>query len=183
MLSFKMGFRRAFGLSDNAVSGSCFTARWAARARIVGREVCLIDETNWPYRPKDDRRSMQSKLDKLQHGSKKIQDARWPHQLESLRNLRLNPPLARYLYNPRIKIMSKCYELTPKQLALSQERKVKKAKLATEKATVEEDKGRILDRKWIQLRSTDAQEYPIQRVKVMTWNVCLFCLPEQIHQS
>ena len=79
--------------------------------------------------------------------------------------------------------MSKCYEPTSKQLALSQERKVKKAKLATEKTTVEEDKGRILDRKWIQLRSTDAQEYPIQRVKVMTWNVCLFCLPEQIHQS
>ena len=72
--------------------------------------------------------------------------------------------------------MSKRYEPTAEQIALSQERKAKRAKSAIEKAAVEEDKGRILDRKWIQLRSTDGQEYLVRRVRVMTWNVCLFCL-------
>lgn len=104
------------------------------------------------------------------------------------RSLARSLPSARYL-----KIMSKRYEPTPEQIALSQERKARanKAKLAAEKVAVlatapgvEEDKGRIVDRKWIQLQPTDNQESSVRRVKVMTWNVRLFCLPNEcIHQS
>lgn len=69
-------------------------------------------------------------------------------------------------------VMSKRFDRTPEQLALSEQRKAKKAKLLTTAAptTVGETKGSILARKWIQLPIlSDIEMGP--RVKVMTWNV------------
>jgi RNA exonuclease NGL2 len=68
--------------------------------------------------------------------------------------------------------MSKHFRPTPEQLALSEQRKAKKAKLSATAAhaPVDETKGSILARKWIQLPITPDIEIG-QRVKVMTWNV------------
>ena len=69
-------------------------------------------------------------------------------------------------------IMSKLFQLTPEQLALSEQRKAKRAKLKA--ATVDETKGHILRRKWVQLSvALDIDAY--RPVKVMTWNVSASC--------
>jgi hypothetical protein len=68
--------------------------------------------------------------------------------------------------------MSKRFQPTPEQLVLSEQRKAKKAKLSASAvpATIDETKGRILARKWVQLPI--APPIDVSRVvKVMTWNV------------
>jgi hypothetical protein len=63
--------------------------------------------------------------------------------------------------------------LSPEQLALSEQRKQKKL-LAQTRAPklIDLEKGQILPRKWITLPDVVV---PNQRVKVMTWNVCYSC--------
>ncbi|KAF8832424.1 hypothetical protein HHX47_DHR1001549 [Lentinula edodes] len=68
---------------------------------------------------------------------------------------------------------SKRPSLTAEQLALSEARKAKKAKqnvaAPTTASLVDEVKGRIIDRKWIQIK--DADNVPSgHRVKILTWN-------------
>jgi hypothetical protein len=69
-------------------------------------------------------------------------------------------------------VTSKRFQPTPEQLTLSAERKSKKAKLSASAtpAPVEETKGRILKRKWIEL-SIKPDATASRRIKVMTWNV------------
>lgn len=72
---------------------------------------------------------------------------------------------------------SKRPSLTADQLALSEARKAKKAKqnvaALTTASLVNDVKGRIIDRKWIQIK--DADSIPSgHRVKILTWNVCRF---------
>jgi len=76
---------------------------------------------------------------------------------------------------PTLQNMSKPFQPTPEQLALLALRKAKKAKSpSTSPATVDEAKGHILTRKWIQLPI--APDMAVRRpVKVMTWNVGLIC--------
>ncbi|KAJ3920688.1 Endonuclease/exonuclease/phosphatase [Lentinula edodes] len=74
---------------------------------------------------------------------------------------------------------SKRPSLTAEQLALSEARKAKKAKqnvaAPTTASLVDEVKGRIIDRKWIQIK--DADNVPSgHRVKILTWNLLAQCL-------
>lgn len=73
-----------------------------------------------------------------------------------------------------LRIMSKHYQPTPEQIALSEERKAKRrmklAAMPTATPTADDTKGRILERKWIELpvpQNVDAT----RRIKFMTWNV------------
>jgi hypothetical protein len=67
---------------------------------------------------------------------------------------------------------SKRFQLTPEQLALSEQRKAKKATLSENSAPTKYDKmnSRILSRKWVQLPIAPGQDIG-RRVKVLTWNV------------
>jgi len=67
--------------------------------------------------------------------------------------------------------MSKRFQLTPEQLALSEQRKAKKVKLS-ENSAMESDETniRILSRKWVQLPIAPSLDVG-RRVKVLTWNV------------
>lgn len=71
--------------------------------------------------------------------------------------------------------MSKRFQPTPMQIALAEERKAKKVKLAgtATASAIDDDKGRILSREWIQLQSTDNVD-DVRHLKIMTWNVCAF---------
>lgn len=72
--------------------------------------------------------------------------------------------------------MSKRFQLTPEQIALSEERKAKKQKLQNQAPppNVEEIKGSILPRPWMDLERTDHLDDI--RVKIMTWNLLAQCL-------
>ncbi|KAJ7110130.1 Endonuclease/exonuclease/phosphatase [Mycena epipterygia] len=73
--------------------------------------------------------------------------------------------------------MSKRFPLTPEQIALSEERKAKKQKLQNQAPppnNVEEIKGSILARPWIDLERTEHRDG--FRVKIMTWNLLAQCL-------
>ncbi|KAJ3737134.1 Endonuclease/exonuclease/phosphatase [Lentinula guzmanii] len=69
--------------------------------------------------------------------------------------------------------------LTPEQLALSDARKAKKAKrdpvVQTTASLVNEEKGRTIERKWIQIKDPN-QIQNGYRVKVLTWNLLAQCL-------
>ncbi|KAJ3844895.1 Endonuclease/exonuclease/phosphatase [Lentinula raphanica] len=70
--------------------------------------------------------------------------------------------------------------LTAEQLALSEARKAKKAKqngplAPTTASLVNEVKGRIAERKWIQIKRPD-EALNDHRVKVFTWNLLAQCL-------
>ncbi|KAF7306996.1 Endo/exonuclease/phosphatase domain-containing protein [Mycena indigotica] len=71
--------------------------------------------------------------------------------------------------------MSKRFQLTPEQLALSQERKAKKQKLAHTETPPTVDPKLILPRPWIHLHSSEppkAQHQPSpDRLRVLTWNI------------
>ncbi|KAF9069137.1 Endonuclease/exonuclease/phosphatase [Rhodocollybia butyracea] len=75
---------------------------------------------------------------------------------------------------------SKRLVLTPEQIAISEARKAKKAAQATQTvptvaSLVNEEKGRIVERKWIQIKdTTDAASG--HRVKILTWNLLAQCL-------
>lgn len=65
-------------------------------------------------------------------------------------------------------------QLSEEQIALSQARKLKKLKLASEQsasASTDADKGRIIERAWIDLKDPRASA-AVQRIKILTWNVC-----------
>lgn len=68
------------------------------------------------------------------------------------------------------------YVLTPEQLAIAEERRLKKLEREKEQATKakqQDPRGRILSRQWIQLKEpVDGR----QTVKVMTWNMLAQCL-------
>ncbi len=71
----------------------------------------------------------------------------------------------------RLYTMSKPYQLTPEQLALAEERRLKKLlrKDNVEKVPVVRTQGEILPRDWLTfLPSPD----PLRTVKIMSWNVC-----------
>ena len=81
--------------------------------------------------------------------------------------------------------MSQRKQLTKEQLALSNERKRKRAQLAAtndlneeKKSKVVDDRGRILQRRWLQDEGSMENLESWQQVKLMTWNVgvCLFAL-------
>ncbi|KAG5654103.1 hypothetical protein H0H81_007517 [Sphagnurus paluster] len=73
---------------------------------------------------------------------------------------------------------AKRFQPTPEQLALSEERKAKKAKIAiSNREPASEDTtetGRIIERSWIPTDSTHSHQG--QRVKVFTWNLLAQCL-------
>lgn len=79
---------------------------------------------------------------------------------------------------------SKGFQPTPEQIALAQERKLKreqKRKEAEEQAAREEElKGQILPRDWVSCSSSQVAVTPatpnVNRLRVMTWNVGLFWL-------
>lgn len=69
-------------------------------------------------------------------------------------------------------------QLSQEQIALSQARKLKKLKLASEQSAstskslpVDPEKGRIVERAWIDLKDPRASA-AVQRIKILTWNVC-----------
>lgn len=68
------------------------------------------------------------------------------------------------------------YQPTLEQIALAEEKRAKRAKLAATIPTapkaivVDVVKGRILPRKWINLPTTEGSKESM-RVKIMTWNV------------
>ncbi|KIK71097.1 hypothetical protein GYMLUDRAFT_66309 [Collybiopsis luxurians FD-317 M1] len=68
--------------------------------------------------------------------------------------------------------------LTPQQLALQEARKAKKAKQNAEApaaaSLVNTEKGRIVERKWIQIKNPE--EFNGHRVKIVTWNLLAQCL-------
>ncbi|KAG6888679.1 hypothetical protein C0995_006669 [Termitomyces sp. Mi166 len=64
----------------------------------------------------------------------------------------------------------KRYQLTPEQIALSEERKAKKLKNPA--IHQNNDAGRIIDRCWIPTQPHQSGQQSDQRVKVFTWNVC-----------
>ncbi|KAJ7293660.1 Endonuclease/exonuclease/phosphatase [Mycena rebaudengoi] len=74
--------------------------------------------------------------------------------------------------------MSKRYQLTPEQIALSEERKAKKQKQAQEPppATEEAPQASIKSRPWIDLQRPAENIDGFQRVKLMTWNLLAQCL-------
>ncbi|KIM85320.1 hypothetical protein PILCRDRAFT_66690 [Piloderma croceum F 1598] len=73
--------------------------------------------------------------------------------------------------------MSKRFQLTPEQLALSEQRKAKKAKLSENFAPTkfDEPNSRILSRKWVQLPIAPGLDIG-RCVKVLTWNLLAQCL-------
>ncbi|KAJ6604734.1 Endonuclease/exonuclease/phosphatase [Mycena vulgaris] len=73
--------------------------------------------------------------------------------------------------------MSKRFQLTPEQIALSEERKAKKQKLqnqAPPSNNVDESHGSILPRPWINLECAEHQDGI--HVKLLTWNLLAQCL-------
>ncbi|KAJ7181744.1 Endonuclease/exonuclease/phosphatase [Mycena crocata] len=72
--------------------------------------------------------------------------------------------------------MSRRFQLTPEQIALSEERKAKKQKIQTQATTpnVADDKGSILHRPWISLKHADHPD--AIHLKLMTWNLLAQCL-------
>ncbi|KAJ7783877.1 Endonuclease/exonuclease/phosphatase [Mycena maculata] len=72
--------------------------------------------------------------------------------------------------------MSKNFQRTPEQIALSEERKAKRQKLQDQPPPpdIQQNTGSILSRPWINLGRTDNQEGT--RVKLMTWNLLAQCL-------
>lgn len=72
--------------------------------------------------------------------------------------------------------MPKPYQPTPEQIALAEEKRAKRAKLAATTPTaprvtvVDDVKGHILPRKWIDLPKTKGSN-ELMRLKVLTWNV------------
>jgi hypothetical protein len=65
--------------------------------------------------------------------------------------------------------MSKRFQLTPEQLALSEQRKAKLSENSTP-SKFDETNSRILSRKWVQLPIAPGLDVG-RRVKVLTWNV------------
>ncbi|KAJ7492540.1 Endonuclease/exonuclease/phosphatase [Mycena latifolia] len=72
--------------------------------------------------------------------------------------------------------MSKRFQLTPEQIALSEERKAKKQKLQSQPPPPNDDKiqGSILTRPWINLER--AEHLDGIRIKLLTWNLLAQCL-------
>ncbi|KAJ7361651.1 Endonuclease/exonuclease/phosphatase [Mycena albidolilacea] len=72
--------------------------------------------------------------------------------------------------------MSKRFQLTPEQIALSEERKAKKQKLQAQAQVLPSDKTeeRLLARPWLNLNNTTPANGI--RVKLMTWNLLAQCL-------
>lgn len=81
-------------------------------------------------------------------------------------------------HSSSIRLMSKPnYQPTLEEIALAAEKRAKRARLAATttptapKATVVDNvKGRILPRKWIELPTTEGSKESM-RIKIMTWNV------------
>ncbi|KAJ7786408.1 Endonuclease/exonuclease/phosphatase [Mycena metata] len=73
--------------------------------------------------------------------------------------------------------MSKRFELTPEQIAISEERKAKKQKLQAQSPStqVNVDAALILSRPWLDLNFTENRNGAV-RVRVMTWNLLAQCL-------
>lgn len=67
--------------------------------------------------------------------------------------------------------------LTAEQIAISEARKAKRAQqsavIPTTASLVDEEKGHIVERKWISMTNT-ADITIGHRVKILTWNVCWF---------
>jgi RNA exonuclease NGL2 len=72
--------------------------------------------------------------------------------------------------------MSKRFQLTPEQIALSEERKAKKQKMQTQALPNNGDasKASILIRPWLDLDSAKLGDGI--RVKLLTWNLLAQCL-------
>lgn len=72
--------------------------------------------------------------------------------------------------------MSKRFQLTPEQIALSEERKAKKQKLQAQAQALPSDKTeeRLLARPWLNLDNTTPANGI--RVKLLTWNLLAQCL-------
>ena len=74
---------------------------------------------------------------------------------------------------------SKNYQLTPEQLALSEERKRKRAEQKKNEQQTnplfDVKRARILDRPWVAVAPT-APGIQRHKVKVKTWNVCVILL-------
>ena len=84
-------------------------------------------------------------------------------------------PLIRGRVLPALRAMSKPYQPTPEQIALAEQKRAKRAQLATAgnpKAApvVDDAKGLILPRKWIDLPTPESSN-KCMRFKIMTWNV------------
>jgi len=73
---------------------------------------------------------------------------------------------------------SKQFQPTSDQLALSRERKAKNKKLSPHIDT--DDKSQIVSRTWITLQETKDADV-VQRIKVLTWNVCSCFFSFAIH--
>lgn len=70
---------------------------------------------------------------------------------------------------------SSAYQLTPEQIALSRERKLKKQAESQNTAatgpTKHDPRGDILPRQWLKVREVAESSAPALSVKVMSWNV------------
>ena len=64
--------------------------------------------------------------------------------------------------------MSQGYQPTPEDLAKAERRRLKKEQAAAEKKPpVEDERGRILPREWLEISSAG------ETVRIMTWNVSM----------
>lgn len=97
------------------------------------------------------------------------------------KNLGLFIAPSRTLWSPvaclnRAGRMSKRFQLTPEQIALSEERKAKKQKLQAQAQVLPSDKTeeRLLARPWLNLDNTTPANGI--RVKLLTWNLLAQCL-------
>lgn len=71
--------------------------------------------------------------------------------------------------------MSKKFQPTAEQLALAEDRRLKKEQRKQAAAKEEEEKGRILPREWTSVQGASGPENAGQKVRLMTWNVGLEC--------
>ena len=65
------------------------------------------------------------------------------------------------------------YELTPEQQALAEERRQKRIQQKEAVREQEDPRSKILRREWLQLSDPRGDRL---RVKVMTWNVCIYAI-------
>jgi hypothetical protein len=162
--------------SVHAEKQACYVAKWKTdgsyskvkTAKTVDRGV-LKSSNVYVIHPNPDRRS--SCIHRIKLSPLRVAGRKLPLEFTS-KALRVH---VRHSAIPQI--MSKRFDRTPEQLALSEQRKAEKAKLLTTAtpAMVDETKGSILARKWIQLPIlSDIEMRP--RVKVMTWNVSTIAL-------
>ncbi len=70
-------------------------------------------------------------------------------------------------------MVSRSRELSAEQIAIQETRKAKKQKQTHPAPPQVEDRGRIVERAWLKCSETDDTREAF-RVRLLTWNVCLF---------